>query len=291
MAPAALALILIAAILHTGWNLLVKRAGQKQIFTWWALAAGCICFFPLFALSDPASLWIVWPFIIASAAAEAAYYISLTRAYDISDFSLIYPLARGTAPIFLFLWSMLFLGERPAPMGAAGIFLIVLGLLVVGGQTIWSRRQDFVNGIRHGSMHGVLAAFGIALCISIYSVIDGGAVKHVSPVPYTALVLDLTTLMIAPAIWRIYGKQAMLTELRCNWPRIIAVGVMTLAAYMLVLHVYSLGRVSYAGAVREVSIVFAALIGWLWLGEEFGIMRVIGSLFIFTGILVIAFIG
>jgi drug/metabolite transporter (DMT)-like permease len=84
---------------------------------------------------------------------------------------------------------------------------------------------------------------------------------------------------------------AALTDLRRHWLRITAVGVLTILSYMLVLQAYSLSRVSYVGAVREISIVFGALAGWLWLAEPFGATRVAGSALIFAGILVIAVAG
>ncbi|HLZ80495.1 MAG TPA: hypothetical protein VKP04_02605, partial [Ktedonobacteraceae bacterium] len=90
----ALGLLLLAAVLHAIWNLLVKNARQKQVFTWWALVVGALCFAPLLILTRAFPLQ-VWPLVISSALVEAAYYISLTRAYEHGDFSLVYPMARG----------------------------------------------------------------------------------------------------------------------------------------------------------------------------------------------------
>ena len=131
----------------------------------------------------------------------------------------------------------------------------------------------------------------MACCISIYSVIDGAAVKIAPPIPYTVAVIGASALMMAPAVLARYGRPAVLAEWRANWPRIALVGILTLVTYALVLQAYALGRVSYAGAVREISVVFAALVGWRWLGEGFGGWRVAGALLIFVGILVIAVAG
>jgi drug/metabolite transporter (DMT)-like permease len=104
-------------------------------------------------------------------------------------------------------------------------------------------------------------------------------------------VIATSALFISPAIlWR-YGRAAVVAEWRANRRRIAAVGVLTLLTYLLVMQAYALGRVSYAGAVREVSVVFAALIGWRWLGEGFGVLRTAGAVLIFLGILVIAVAG
>jgi drug/metabolite transporter (DMT)-like permease len=296
-----LALLLAAAFLHTGWNLLVKRAREKQIFTWWSLVVGSVCFTPMLLFSPPLPV-AVWPYVVASAVVETIYYLALLRAYSIGDFSLVYPLARGAAPAFLALWGALFLGERLRIGGAVGLGLLLVGLLLVGsaaGRLVASQRlsgeQEFARAAPVAGLavngRAVAAALTVALCISIYSAIDGAAMRLASPVPYTVAIIGMSALMITPAVlWR-YGQGAILAEWRLNWPRIAAVGLLTQVTYLLVLQAYALGRVSYAGAVREVSVVFAALIGWRWLGEGFGGLRTAGALLIFAGILVIAVAG
>ena len=305
MSLTALILLVAAAALHTGWNLLVKRAGEKQIFTWLAMLVGTACFAPLLVFSAPLPS-AIWPYVLTSALVETLYYLALLRAYSIGDFSLVYPLARGAAPAFLALWAALFLGERPHAGGIAGLTLLLAGLLLVGGAARRAaRRQESVAlALNVGGAaaqprasllafagSGTAAALTVACCISIYSVIDGAAVRIAPPIPYTVAVIGASALMMAPAVLARYGRQAVVAEWRANWSRIVLVGVLTLVTYALVLQAYALGRVSYAGAVREISVVFAALVGWRWLGEGFGGWRVAGALLIFAGILVIAIAG
>jgi drug/metabolite transporter (DMT)-like permease len=281
----ALGLLLAAAMMHTTWNLLVKRAKEKQVFIWCSLIAGIIIFSPIL-LTSSLSLISLWPFIISSALVEAIYYITLIRAYENGDFSLVYSMARGAAPAFLLVWATFFLGEHPRLLGIVGIILLVFGLIIVGGKTWWTLRKT--SGF---SKSALALALGVAICISIYTAIDGAAVHHVSPLPYTVLVIALATIFITPVVMKRYGNDAILEEWRVNWIRIILVGLFTLLAYILALKAYSITRVSYAGSVREISVVFAAFVGWRWLGENFGVIRMVGSIFIFVGILVIAFIG
>ena len=281
----ALGLLLLAASLHAIWNLLVKNARQKQVFTWWALVVGAVCFAPLLILTRAFPLQ-VWPLVICSALVEAAYYITLTRAYEHGDFSLVYPMARGTAPAFLVVWAIIFLGERPRPAGFVGLALLVLGLVIVGGKTWWALRKTTKL-----SSSGIVLALGVACCISIYSAIDGAAVHIVSPLPYTVLVISLATAFFTPLVLLRYGRSAVVSEWKANWLRIIIVGILSFASYMLVLASYSIAPVSYAGAVREISIVFAAFMGWRWLQEDLGLQRVIGASIIFVGILIIAMGG
>jgi drug/metabolite transporter (DMT)-like permease len=285
MPLSALGLLLLAAVLHALWNLLVKRAGEKQIFTWWALVVGVVCFSPLviFGSALPGS---VWPYILGSAAMEAVYFVALTLAYKLGDFSLVYPLARGAAPAFLAIWAALFLAEYPTPLGLLGLMVLLLGLLVVGSGAL--RSQKKVSGV---SLAATAVALGVAVSISIYSVIDGAAVRIADPSPYTVVVLGLSAIFTGPAIWARYGRKPMLAEWRANWPRILVVGVLMMVTFVMVLHAYAMSQVNYAGAIREVSVVFGALAGWLWLGEGFGARRAVGSVLIFAGILVIAVAG
>ena len=285
MSLTALGLLLGAAMMHTIWNLLVKRAKEKQVFIWCSLIVGTIIFSPLL-LTSSISLFSVWPYVLSSAFVEAIYYITLIRAYEHGDFSLVYPMARGAAPAFLFVWATLFLGERPRLFGLVGIALLVFGLIIVGGKTWWTLRKT--SGF---SKSALVLALCVACCISVYTAIDGAAVHHISPIPYTVLVIALTVLFITPVVFMRFGNTAIVYELRVNWMRITLVGLFTLLAYILALKAYTIARVSYAGSVREISVVFATIVGWRWLGESFGTIRLIGAMFIFAGIVVIAFAG
>lgn len=278
----AIGLLLIAAALHATWNLFVKRAKEKQVMIWLALLAGVLIYLPL-VLLNPINVLSVWPFILSSAIMESIYYIVLIRAYQNGDFSLVYPMARGTAPALLAVWAALFLGERPTLLGVLGISLLVLGLVVVGGKVWWSLRKAAKL-----STNALGMALGVALCISIYSTIDGAAVHRVNPLPYTVIVIAFAAVLITPVIVLRYGKAAISAEWRTNWLRIVLVGIFTVLAYMLALKSYTIIRVSYAGAIREVSVVFAAFLGWKLLNEELGAIRLVGSGLIFSGILVIA---
>src|SRR5260370_27870609 len=281
----ALGLLLAAAILHTTCNLIVKRAQEKQVFIWCALIAGAICFSPLL-LTNPVFPISLWPYLLSSALFEAIYYITLIRAYENGDFSLVYPMARGAAPVFLVAWAALFLGESPRLYGLIGIALLVLGLVVVGGKAWWTLRKTSTL-----NKSALVLALGVACCISIYTTIDGAAVRYVNPLPYTVLVIALGAAFVTPAVVLRYGNRAIINEWRTNWMRMVLVGIFTLLAYMLVLKVYTIARVSYAGAVREISVVFAAFAAWRWLGEDFCLIRLVGAVVILAGILVIAIGG
>jgi drug/metabolite transporter (DMT)-like permease len=281
----ALLLVLVAAAFHAGWNFVVKWVDDKHLFTWWSLVIGTFLYLPLLAQNQPIPASI-WPYAITSALVEAAYFIALIHAYDHGDFSLVYPIARGAAPALLAIWATWFLGESLKPIGVAGLAVLLIGLIVVGSGSWWARRRIAVP-----STGGIGAAFGVALCVSIYSVIDGAAVRLMAPAAYTELVLGLTAVLVTPAILARYGYRAAVGVWRAHWKGIFIVGILMLLTYMLVLQAYGMAPVSYVGALREVSIVFAGLVGWLWLKEEFGATRTIGAFLTFVGMLVIALAG
>jgi drug/metabolite transporter (DMT)-like permease len=279
----ALGLLLAAACIHVAWNLLLKGAAERDAVTFLAVLAGSAAFLPVVFLGAPLS-GTAWGLAVASAAVETVYYLLLAHAYEHSDFSQAYPIARGTAPVLLAVWSALLLRELPSAAGAAGIALVVAGIVVIG-TTSDPGRKPGVPG------KGLLAALGVALCISIYSVIDGIAVRRTAPAPYTVAVLGLTALFLAPVALVRQGPQVLVRAARASWIRAFAAGALMVIGYMLVLRAYVIERLAYAGAVREVSVVLAALIGWRRLGESFGPRRLSGALAVFLGILTLALFG
>ncbi len=284
MSAFALGLLVAAGAMHAGWNLLLKRAEHRLLVTWLALLVGSLLFLPvLVAAPVPRA---VWPFVAASAVVECVYYLLLAYAYGQADFGQVYPLARGAAPAFLTLWTVLLLREIPSAVGFLGLALIVLGLVPVGGGEAWWRWKGPAFRGR-----GVLAAFGVALCTSVYSLIDGVAVRRTDPAPYTVAILLLGALLLGPPIVAREGARVVAAELRRSWWRVGLAGALMLLAYSLVLRAYAVAQLAYAGAIREVSVVIAALAGWLWLGERFGARRLAGAVAVFGGIIVLALLG
>ncbi len=281
MSAFALVLLLVAGTLHAGWNLLIKPVPEPLLVLWLSWLVGTVLFLPvLLAAPVPRPVW--W-FVAASGAVEAAYGLLLAHAYTLADFSQVYPLARGAAPALLAVWAALALRQVPSAAGALGIALIVLGLVPVGGGDVWWRWGG--PGFRR---RGVAAALGVALCISVYSLIDGVAVRRTAALPYTVAIMLAGTALLAPPVVRRYGGRAVLAAMRAPAWRVAAAGILMMVAYSLVLRAYAVSPLGYAGAVREVGVVIAALAGWLWLGESFGPRRLAGAFAVFAGILVLA---
>jgi drug/metabolite transporter (DMT)-like permease len=279
----AIGLLLVSAALHTTWNLLLKGGGEKYMASWWAMLIGSLLFVPALLFTGlPAR--VTWVLLLVSAFVEAAYFIILAYAYDDADFSLVYPLARGAAPALIAAWSVLFLGERLTAGGIAGLAIIIAGLMIVGGSGAFH-----LNGKPH--WRGIVPALVLALCISIYTVIDGAAVKVTSPLAYAALIYLVSSLYMTPFIVRRYGLPRLGQEFMAHGWRLLGIGLLIQGAYFLALLAYRLAHVSYSGAIREVGVVMGAIAGWQLLGEKFGAARVAGAVVIFGGILMIALFG
>jgi drug/metabolite transporter (DMT)-like permease len=289
----AILLLVASAFLHTAWNILLKQTGEKYVATWWAIFSGSIAFLPaLLFVGFPTG--DTWPLLLGSVVVEALYYIVLSAAYNDSDFSLVYPIARGTAPALIASWSILFLGERLTSAGLAGLGVIVTGLLVIGLTGVIADRTSaptFIQANRPPSSRGIFLALVLALLISVYSSIDGAAVKRTAALPYAVLIFLLTPVFTAPLVVRRFGWQLLRREWTGHRWRIIAIGILTVFAYLLALEAYTIAPISYSGAIREVSVVIGAFAGWHFLGEKMGGLRVFGAVVIFTGIFMIALYG
>ena len=158
--------------------------------------------------------------------------------------------------------------------------------MIVGSSKWWSERKKGV-----GSAAGIGLACLVALMISIYSVIDGAGVRFMDAASYSVLVFILNAIFVIPVITKLYGWQAVLEVGRTHWRQVTAISFLDLGSYMLVLISFTFAPVAYVGAIREISIVFGALAGWLWLKETFGNVRVIGAVIIFAGIVIILAAG
>ena len=281
----ALALTLIAALIHAAWNFIIKKVEDRQLVSWWAILLGAAVTLP-FLLPKAEIARSLWPYILGSACAETIYYIALMHAYANADFSLTYPIARGLAPALIAVWAIAFVGERPRFAGVIGIGIILLGLLVIGAGHRASKGNKTPIQFR-----GILLALFIALLISVYSVIDATAVRTVSPLPYLMIVLGCAGLLMTPFVLSRYGYRAAVISWRKNFLPIISIALLMPLAYVLVLQAYALAPISYVGAIREISIVLAAFAGWRWLGESFGRIRSLGAILIFVGILAISLAG
>ena len=280
----AILLLLISAVLHTAWNLLIKQSEEKFIITWWMITIGGL--FAIVALFftglPPRTMWI---FALVSICVEATYFVTLSYAYHDNDFSLIYPVARGSAPAFLTLWAFLFLHDKLTHIGLLGLGLIIGGLLIIGINTLTQAH------VTHLHFKGTAVAVFIALLISIYSAIDGAAVRNGFALPYVMSMFAFVPIPLTPLIFRQYRWKKIKGVLTSQPIRVPLAGILGVLAYLLAVFSFSIAPLSYAGSIREVGVVFGAFAGWWFLKEKMGGVRLLGAIVIFAGIVVIAIFG
>jgi len=284
MPALAILLLLSSASLHALWNLLLKRSQEKYIaMGWQVLISGVIAFFLLlFTGFPPRSMWL---FALISMGLEAVYFVLLSNAYSDHDFSLVYPIARGTAPAFLMLWSVLFLREKLTFGGILGVSMIVSGMVIIGATSLIQNRGSRLH------LKGVLVALSVALIISLYTLIDGTAVKSGPALPYALTMFMFVPILTTTYNIRRFGWKPFLAAWKGPRLPLILTAVLGVVAYLLALIAYSFAPLSYSGAIREVSVVIGAFLGWQFLEEPMGSTRVLGSIIIFVGILIIAILG
>ena len=284
-----LLLLLASAAVHASWNLLSKRSGVKQAFLWLALVATLALMLVPAALvyaPIPAQAWV---FIGLSGTLEAAYFLSLGSAYQRGDMSLVYPLARGSAPLFVLLFAYAFLNERATTGGLLGIALIVAGIYVLHVRSLgWRGLYAPLLSLRERPSQLALLT---GLLIASYNVVDKVGVNvTANPVLYLYMVFLVSAVLLTPYIFAA-RRSAVKAEWQANKASVIAVAVMSGAAYLITLLALTVAKVSYVTPVREVSVVFGALMGALVLREAFGGSKVAGSVLIFAGILCIGLGG
>jgi drug/metabolite transporter (DMT)-like permease len=285
MSALAIAGLLFAAMLHAIWNMLAKRSIDNQTFLIGSVALSTVMLLP-FAVTrlhpiPPAA----WGIIVLSAALEATYYLLLGKAYKGGDLSLVYPISRGSSPMFVTLLAVFVLGERIAPMGIFGILLTVAGIYVVHLKSF--QRDALLEPFRAIANSRVSQlALLTGMTIASYSAVDKVGVGMVDPVLYIFLVFSLSIVMLAPFML-MKKREALKIEWRTNWRTMLLVGAMIAGGYLLILIILSTNKVSYATSVRSASVVFGALLGLLVLKEPLGDKKLLGAGIIFTGIICI----
>ncbi len=273
MPPLALALVLVAAVLHAGWNVLLKTSGDPLRTAVRLQAIGTAVLVPLgvvawFSLGRPPLDPVGVGLALLSGVLEAAYFVFLSAAYGRGDLSLVYPLARGTAPLLSVLIGIGLLGERLGLPAGVGVVCILTGILLVARP--W--RAIRVAGRHHRGAIGFALATGAT--IAAYSTVDRVGVRILEPWLYGSLLAVFATVILATAV--AVGRRAGIIATRPPaarptplWRDGIA-GVLSLTAYLLILFAYSQAPLAAVAPLRESGIVLAAAWGALRLGESVG---------------------
>lgn len=266
------ALVLFAALLHASWNALLKGGGDgfwTMTVMGLATSLACAVMVPFLPVPSPAS----WPYIAASALLHVGYNGFLVRAYRNGDFGSAYPIARGSSPLLVTLGAAITVGEWPVLSGIVGILLVSGGIISLAFP---ERRLPET---------GILYALGTGMFIAAYSVVDGmGGRLSGNAVAYTiwmCLAWGATALPIyllrrrSSAIWRGSRKTGLAAM----------GGVISLAAYGIVIFAMTRAPMGSVSALRETSVLFAVLLGWMFFGETLTARRIVSALVIALGAL------
>jgi uncharacterized membrane protein len=280
MTGSALGIVLIAAFLHAFWNYLAKKSRNKIAFIWWAILFSTILFFPMFLY--------YWPAVTISSAGclHAFYFWFIGGAYERGDLSLVYPLARGSGPLFVPILAVLLLNEQLSITGVLGIIFVIVGIFSIHLRSfsIQSMLEPFL-AMRGGAS---LWALCTGATIAGYTLVDKIGVNIVHPPVYIYLMFVITLLLLSPYVF-IKERFDLKKEWNINKIPILIVGFLDLFTYLMILFALQISKVSYVAAVREVSIVFSALIGIMLLQEKNASQKLLGAVLISLGVVLIGF--
>jgi phosphonate utilization associated putative membrane protein len=277
------AAVLFAALLHASWNALVKSSGDKELDTALVHSLGALVAVPLLAIVGmprPEA----WPFIAGSLIIHIGYYVALAGAYKHGDLGLTYPIMRGFAPLLVALSSAALIGESPSSAAWLGILGITLGVALVGlshpGEALHHRKA-------------LMFAFANALIIALYTVVDGRGVRANTAAGSHALAYVMALFVIDGLpypllVWSRRGRAGraqILAYARKRWPLAMLGGSASIGSYGIALWAMTLAPVASVAALRESSVLFAALLGCVLLKEPFGMQRMLGTLVIVAGMM------
>ena len=284
-----LGLVLASAFIHVFWNMLMKSSQDKLVFMGWVFLFSSLFYFPFFGANlhrFPIPL-TGWALIWISGFIHVVYTIILAKAYEAGDLSLVYPLARS-APLFVTLWAVLFLSERLTVGGVMGILLVVVGAYMIGFRT--PQWREFTKPLFSLKDKPYQLALLTALLVSLYSIVDKIGVSRMHPfIFYYLLLLPRLTLYV-PYVFKTRHPSIM-PEWRRNKRNILLVALIQFLGYLLILYAMTLTKVSYIVAIRQISVVFAVLMGTAVLKEKYGFVRLVASAFIFLGVFLIGVKG
>ena len=280
MSGGALGLALGAAFLHALWNVLL--AGSRDSVA----ATGALLLFGVLLLA-PAALMVggevsaeAVPFVAASAVLELVYFVLLAHAYRGGELGVVYPVARGSAPVLVLGAAVLGLGKGVSWLAALGVVLVAGGVLTVALPSV-ARRMHRMGGQDGPHSRDLVLGLAIGVAIAGYTLVDSEGLDHADPLPYLFLIAAVSAVAYNGALvlsGRAWELGAELT------PTMLAAAAATFGAYAMVLAALELAPAAPVAAVRESSIVIAALMAWLFLGEE---RRLGGAVVVAAGVALI----
>jgi drug/metabolite transporter (DMT)-like permease len=277
MTPFIAGLVLLAALLHAGWNAMAKSGGTPQYSIASYRLFSAVCCLPLL-LVFPIPLAASWPMLLASMVIHTAYYVTLSKSYRVGDLSQVYPLFRGLAPVLVVLGAAL-LAQEYLPLGAMlGIGLVSAGLISI----------TFAGGLV-GKIPRPALVWGLAtsVLIAAYTVADGIGVRAAGN-PFSYIIWLFVLEPIPIGTWLLLrDRSGWFGYMRAKPGKIVAGATAAACAYGMVIYAMGVAPMALVSSLRETSVIFAALIGTLLFREPFGRQRIIAAILVCLGVVLI----
>ncbi|WP_040984957.1 DMT family transporter [Oceanobacillus jeddahense] len=280
----ALSLVVISAFIHATWNFLAKKSSGGTAFVWLYMLVSAVIYSPLIVIvilwTDVRLGWLELGLIFASAVLHILYAVTLQKGYQIGDFSLIYPVARGIGPMLIAVTAFFLLGEELSRLGWIGILFIVFSVFIFTGGLRIIREKNVLPAILYGLLIGCM--------IAGYSLLD----KYIVSVTIIHPVLLSYDSIVGQVILLTPFAKKHWQEVRHDWKQLkletIGVGILNPLAYILILIAMVTTPVSYVSPVRELSILIGAILGVVFFKENFGRRRIIAAAIMVIGVIAVA---
>ncbi|WP_127105545.1 EamA family transporter [Pararhodobacter zhoushanensis] len=265
--------VLCAALLHAGWNAIIKTGLSKQT-SMFLLSTGQAVIGLVVALCLPLPAPEAWPWLLASGVVHMCYQLFLAYAYEQGDLSRVYPIARGAAPMLVLVVSLLFLSDDLEAGALWGIAVLGCGIALMARGVLTS-----------GESRRLLPfAFGSALATAGYTLTDGlGARVSGEPVAYVGWLMVVAAVFYTPAVIALRGRAVLRTDAR-GWALGMVAAAASFGAYAIAVWAMTKAPIALVGALRETSILFAVLIGWWFFGDRMDRGKVLAAVLIVAGV-------
>jgi len=268
-------LVILAATLHALWNFATKKVSGNLSVIWIGLVLATIAIIPFLFFLSPEQIFVTkaWPFILATGLIHAVYFFAVAKTYEHGDISVVYPIARGSGIAGTAIIACLLLQEKISSVGTVGILLISLGTLLLGLTNIHQKR-------------GIFFSLLVAVMIIGYSIVDKLGVGIIHPIGYIFGLVLLTTVFLAPYIL-INKRQELLSAMKNMKKYSLIIGLGSGGTYLIILFVFQMAPVSYVVAARELAVAIGALLGFIFLKEQFSAQKALGIMGIVIGMILI----
>lgn len=279
-------LVIASGMAHAVWSLFTKKSLNKSVFLWSIMMLCTILLLPTLIIelwSKPLS-WDIYGLLLLSVGLQALYSWLLSQTYELGDLSQIYPIMRGTSTLLVPIIGVIFLGESLSTFGWIGIMFMLIGFIILS--EVGSRRRH--SGAPSHSLKPVLMALSVGLCTTSYVFVDKLNLQHISPLA----LLEVTNIgFVAGLTPQVIRSKALRKEWQVNRSTIMLGAILSPGSYLLFLFAMQQAPMAQISPLREIGTVFATLLGIWILKEQQGLRRIICSIIITFGILLIGMFG